>query len=210
MSGIATRTFTQAFNDARGLLNDVVGDVYTDGVLLPFGALAEGEIQDEFGKEGIPVLEAIAQNFAYLANAATVPITGGLTATFNAPIELWQQPVGGGVWSPVLRGEVIPNPPVFPTTLTSWEWAGGAILVTPCSMNVTVFCRYRIQLAYPAAGDASGGEGFYWPLVYGTAFLAGLATARPQVSVQNLGGEYRKRTADAIAVAKRDRRMVWS
>ena len=210
MSSLETKTFTDAFNIARPLLNDAAGNDYTDSKLLPFGILVQGEIQDEFSKHGIPVLETVDPNLTYVAGAETIAIPTGDVSTFQAPIELWEQdPSTTGPWIPMTRVARIPPP--FPTNLPYlgiWEWRDGTIVTMPCSMNRNIWCRWRIQLALPS--DSTGpmvGEGFFWAVVWGTAYYAAQSTNRFPNS-DRLQGAYRKRMLDVIQIASRDRQSI--
>ncbi len=212
MSDIAKRTFAQSMNDSRGVfLNDLAAGTYTNTRLLPIAAFVHAEIQDEFAKRGIPILETTDGTFAYTALATSITVPAGIAPTFQAPLELWEQdPVASNLWMPMTRVARIPPP--LPTNLPFlgiWEWANGVIVVLPCSVNRNIFCRYRIQGAYPTKPDVDllGSEGFYWALVAGTAFYAAGETDRPSV-VKMADSSYRKRTMDAIQIASRDRQAL--
>lgn len=209
MSTFTTRTFTNVFTDARavGLLNDAAQDRYTDAVLLPHGAFAYIEIQEDFADAGIPLIETVTDTFAYTANAASISIPGGIT-DLAEPLELWEKgdTETADNWLPMKRvAQVGPTPATSLDRLYEWEWSNGAIRVNPCSSARDVFVRYRRQLAYPAAGDPIGFDRIYLALVAGTAFFA--ATARPDVQ-QKAGVMYVEAKKRAIRIASRDRQVI--
>lgn len=219
MSAIEARTFKQAFDDARSamFLNDTgasaggVPDVYTDTRLLPTGAFVHAEIQDEWAKRGIPILETVRNDLTYTAGQETIPIPNTISDTFQAPLELWEKdPNNANLWLQMRRVDRIPPP--LQTQLPFlgiWEWRDGSIIVLPCSSNRTIWCRYRIQVGYPtnAPTDTMGSEGFYWALVAGVAYYAAVGTERDIIR-NNAGPIYRKRTLDAIQIASRDRQVI--
>lgn len=207
MSSIALRTFTDVFGDARSFLNDVAASVYTNTVLLPFGAMAHGEIQDEFAKNGIPILETVSTAFSYVAGDQDIDIPVSVT-DLQAPLEIWEQDTSNGLWEPMGRVLALPAPTDNPVGfLGIWEWRNGSIRVMECSSNRNILVRYRRQLAYPAVGSATGGEGFYWPLVLGTAYMAAEHNKRPE-RAKELAPKYYKRLRDAIEIAVRDLQRV--
>lgn len=214
MSAISQRSFAQAFQDARGVfLNDPPAGTYTNTRLLPIGAYVHAEIQDEFSKRGIPILETVSSALTYTAGDESIPIPGGISDTFQAPLELWEQDTAdSSPWIPMVRVPQIPPP--YPSNLSFlgiWEWRNGTIITLPCSMDRNVWCRYRVQGAYPTKPDTDlmGSEGFYWALVAGVAYYAAGETepVRPAVRDQ-ANAAYRKRTMDALQIASRDRQSL--
>jgi hypothetical protein len=207
MSTFTARTFTQVFDDSRavGLLNDAAKDRYADSVLLPHGAYAHLEIQEEFAATGIPFVETVSDDFVYTALQETIPVPGAIT-DFAEPLELWEKGTNDSLWVPMLRASHLMPP--LDTNLDSlafWEWENGAIRVLPCSENRSVFVRYRRQLAYPAAGTTVGFDRIYLALVAGTAFFA--ATAREDVQ-KKAGAMYATAIQRAIRIASRDRQAL--
>lgn len=199
------------FLNDTGQSNAGVPDVYTNSFLLPVGAFVHAEIQDEWAKRGLPILETVKTDMVYTAGDDNIPIPMGIADTFQAPLELWEEdPAANNVWFPMTRISRIPPP--LETQLPFlgiWEWRDGQIIVLPCSANRRIWCRYRIQVAYPTdpTSDTMGSEGFYWAFVAGVAFYAAVGTERDIVRA-NAGPVYRKRTLDAIQIASRDRQVI--
>src|SRR3990167_9686439 len=100
MSTFTARTFTNVFTDARsaGWLNDISADRHTDAVLLPAGSFAYNEIQEEFAVAGIPRVETVSDTFAYVAEADSISIPGGIT-DFAEPLELWEKSTANALWN---------------------------------------------------------------------------------------------------------------
>lgn len=207
MSTFTARTFTNAFADARaiGLLNEATANVYTDAILLPHGAYVHNEIQEEFAAHGLPLAETVTESLTYAANAETIVIPVGVT-DLSAPLEIWEKSQGDEVWMPMQRVSFLRAPlDSGRDRLYEWEWRNGTIAVLACESARDIFCRYRRQLAYPAAGSTMDFDGIYFALVAGVAHYA--ATARP--NVQAIAAlMYRKRLDRAVHIASRDRQGI--
>lgn len=207
MSTYASRTFQQAFDDARaiGLLNDTAKQVYTDAVLLPHGAKAFSTIQRKFAERGLPFVETTTESLTYTALAVTIVVPVGVT-DLSAPLEIWEKGGDDSLWVMMQRIDDVGAPVINPgVVLGRWEWRNGTICVPACSEDRDIFCRYRRQLAYPAAGDPVGFDGVYDALVSGTAFFA--ATARPDVQAAALSS-FKEEMESAVHIASRDRQGI--
>lgn len=210
MSTIATRTLTQAMDDARAIhmLNDAAEAVYTDSVLLPVAAFVIGEIQDKFAEHDVPSKESITSALSYVALATSIVLTG--VTDFQAPLELWERPTSGGEWFPMTRVDNLPAPLESPLDLLGqWEWSNDTLRVNPCSENRSLYCRYRRQLPYPTdvGTDTTGGEGYYWAVVAGIAFYALGGTERTERE-RTVGAIYTNRLLTAIRIASQDRQVI--
>lgn len=81
MSQIASRTFTNAFDDVRTICRDQNKDRYTDGFLINLGAIVHGEIQDEFARRDIAFGETVDKaSFSYTAAVAPLATTAAAIA----------------------------------------------------------------------------------------------------------------------------------
>lgn len=197
MSTFTGRHFTDVFADAREELNDSTGDRYPDARLLTHAASTHAEIESEYAKRDINLLEKMSSAFSYVANATTIAIPGGIT-DLNEPLLIWQRLNSADPWSEVPRRNMNNAPPVLnPQYLQSWEWSGNVINVNPGSQDLELLVRYRRTLDYPTANSTVDFENIYWPLVYGTAYRAARRTKRADI-VQDLKTEYYKRLQDAV------------
>lgn len=207
MSTIAARLFSDAFDDARAELNDQAAQDYTNAVLLPHGASIHAEIQDAFAAVGVPLAETTTTALTYAANSETIVVPVGVT-DLQAPLEIWEKGADDSLWIQMERVTDLRPPFESPASvLGCWEWRNGTIVVLPCSETRDIFCRYRRQLAYPTAATAMGFDGFYFPLVLGTAARAALRTGRTDISTV-LGPLFYKRLADVVQIASRDRQGI--
>lgn len=207
MSTLATRTFTQAFTESRSHLNDSVGDVYSDAVLLPFGASAYRDVQRAFSDAGIPQVETVNTSLEYIASAETIDLSS--IPDLMAPLELWEQGDGtDGGWIQMRRVTDLRPPYIEEASILGcWEWLNGAIRVLPCSEDRDIFIRYRRGLAYPTAGLAVGFDEFYDPIVYGTALKAAAPTGLSYL-LPGLRADYKEQLRSAIHTASRDRQGI--
>jgi len=207
MSEIATRTFAQAFADARGIawLNESDTTEYSDAKLLPVAAFVVGEIQDEFAKHSLPKHETTTQAVSYVANASSIVLTG--ITDFGSPLEIWEKATAGDEWTPMAQvGRLVAPPQQAPSVLGEWEWSDGVLKVNPCTAARSLLIRYRRTLAYAVAG-AMPGEEYYWAIVAGVAHYACMGTERSG-QADRFERKYQKRILDALIIAVKDRQAI--
>jgi len=201
MSTISARLFSDVFTDVRGLLNDeevAGGEVFFDTKLLPLAAQIHGELQDEFANNDIEIAEKMSTAFSYTAHATSIPIPGAVT-DFYQPIQIWERATTASEWKEVKMVDDLRVPGVIESsTLREFSFDEGTILVNPCSTNRLLLVRYQKQLAYPTAAGAVTIDGFYFPLVAGTAWLAAFSRGREEAATDRLRAMYEKRMEDAI------------
>lgn len=215
MSSLASRTFSDAFDQARSaaFLNDPSGQVYDDAALLQAGATVFLEIQDEFALHGIPIVEHFtspSDAFDYVAGDDTIEVPTGIEEEFSEPLELWEESVNGGnAWIPMQRVAQLPAPP--PNNLTYlgvWEWSEDLIKVLPCTRDIRVLVRYRRELAYlDDAGTPVGFDRFYNCIAPGVSYYVLGPTGRPGLAA-TCETQYRKALLDSIRRCSRDRQSI--
>jgi len=203
MSSIADSTFTNVFDDARADLSDVAKDVYTDAVLLPHGVRCYFEIQDEFAKRDLTLLETITTSLTYAADASTIVIPGSITNLY-APLEIWERDTTAENWQELKRTNHLgPDPAQARDRLHFYEWSEGSIKVNPATKTKLILCRYQRQLARPAAATKIGFEGIFSPLTLGTAWRAAKSKSRTDLDILGMRGDYYKAIKDSIMIATR-------
>lgn len=184
MSTIASRTFTQVFNDARVFLNDQsnVGG-YLDSFLLPLAASGFAELETLFEGEGVPFQER-TDSLSYVANATTID-TSTITGIYE-PIKLWQRLTVNDVWLPVDKKVALDAPlPTNPTFIPQWAWVNNQLVVLPALQNLLILLLSQFEQPYPAAGSAVTQDDFYWALVYYTVKEAAASTGRDKLSMRH-------------------------
>ncbi len=202
MSTFAAKKFSDVMTDARLRLNDAAIDIYTDAILISFAADAHGELEDEYAKHDIDLLEHVVDTFSYTADATTIAVPIAIT-DLQEPLEIFQRLSAADPWVEVTRRTEQAAPTILePQYLGSWEWSENVIKVNPATSNLELLVRYRRLLDYPVANTTLGFENLYWPLVWGTAYLAAIPTQRAG-SISYLEKRYFKRLQDSILIESR-------
>lgn len=140
-----------ALNGARGLLNDVSAQVYTDTMLIPSLQQAFWELQS--------ILNQNAASLSRKITTGTV-VTPAKIITISdmiEPIRIWERPAGStddAAW--VLMTEYDPLPNVMPdTTLIYWQWDGTQINLIGSSVNRQYKINYRWDMPVPTGPSSS-------------------------------------------------------
>src|SRR3990167_2078441 len=204
MSEFIDLDFNAVFNDVRQELNDSGGDDYTDAKLLTHAASAHSEIQEELSKHDIVSLETVSTAFSYTLNDDEIPIPGAVT-DFWFPLEIWERRTATDYWQRMEGPVNLPPPDPQASSIQElgvWEWSEGKIKVPLIGISRLILIRYKRHLPYPADADTMDIDGFYWPLVYGTAFRAARRTGRDDL-MRTLGAEYQVRLSNLTLIASR-------
>jgi hypothetical protein len=180
---------------ARSLLNDAAGNLFTDGVLIPYLNSAYRKVQralenvqsgTQLSDDTLLLVPAIAQ----VDPAARVAITdasappGQLPTDLLVPLRLWERPYGSSAdfveMADLTNHGGLPSDPQGPA-LRFWEWRADGIYLLGATQDTQVRLRYR--KAYPDLLDASSPvliRNAQEVLAFFTAALASAARGAPQ------------------------------
>lgn len=147
---MAAVTAQVAFDNARTLLNDDAGVIFTNAVLLPKLLQAWRQLVTDLRITAADLLITnIVSNLAI--NIPTLVITD-----INEPIMLWEKAQGAGDDTYVKMTEYDPLPNALAaTTLKYWYWDGTQINFIASSATRTVKTRYWRVLAEPTGAGSS-------------------------------------------------------
>jgi len=151
----------------RSLLNDSAGNLFTDGLLIPFVNSAYRKVQRALANAGVGtfivdnvtvVVTAVAAADASLQvviNDATAP-PNQLPTDLLVPVKLWERPnLSTNDFIEMVdltdHGGLPSRPQGL--TLDVWEWRGDGIYFLGATRDVQV--RIRYQKAYPDLADAT-------------------------------------------------------
>lgn len=151
----------------RSLLNDSAGNLFTDGLLIPFVNSAYRKVQRALANAGVGtfivdnvtvVVTAVAAADASLQvviNDATAP-PNQLPTDLLVPVKLWERPnLSTNDFIEMVdltdHGGLPSRPQGL--TLDVWEWRGDGIYFLGATQDVQV--RIRYQKAYPDLADAT-------------------------------------------------------
>jgi hypothetical protein len=179
----------------RSLLNDAAGNLFTDGVLMPYlnssyrkvqRALENVQSGSQLSDDALLLVPAIAE----IDPAARVAITdasessGQLPGDLLIPLRLWERPYGSGVdfveMTDVSNQGGLPSEPQT-STLRYWEWRADGIYLPGATQDTQVRLRYR--KAFPDLQDASSPvliRNAQEALAFFSAALASAARGAPQ------------------------------
>ncbi len=151
----------------RSLLNDSAGNLFTDGLLIPFVNSAYRKVQRALANAGVGtfivdnvtvVVTAVAAADASLQvviNDATAP-PNQLPTDLLVPVKLWERPnLSTNDFIEMVdltdHGGLPSRPQGL--TLDVWEWRGDGIYFLGATQDVQV--RIRYQKVYPDLADAT-------------------------------------------------------
>jgi len=200
----------------RSLLNDAAGNLFTDGVLLPYANAAYRKVQRAIGNAGgggfvqddaLLVVTAVAQPDTSLQVSltdATAP-PNQLPTDLLVPLKLWERPNGStqefDEMMDLTRHGGLPSR-VQGATLSVWEWRGDGLWFLGATQDTQI--RLRYLKAYPDFTDATspvlvrnGQEA----LAYATA--AGAAWARGSPLAEKWDGAAADAIEDLVVAAAR-------
>lgn len=151
-----------ALDQARALLNDVLGTVWTNALLMPKLYIAHQELQLALWEAGSPVVRA--ESSTILVDIAATTLGASQPADMLAPTKLIEYDwATGPVYSnPVDMTEVffIPKGEVAALTLKWWCWRKETIMFLGSSAKRGVVVQYRKLLTIPTVVDSALGISF--------------------------------------------------
>lgn len=160
-----------ALDEARSLLDDTAGNVWTDAFLLLKLQQAHRELQVQLRSVAAPVTRGtITSLVTALTTALATPPTDIIE-----PIKLWEKAIGDPDSNYVLMTEYDPLP-IFAQTsrLIYWKWTQEALEFLGATVDRTVKIYYKRQITIPGSGtDPIGfiaGENFLGPRIAALAF----------------------------------------
>lgn len=156
--------------DAKVLLNDPTGAMYTDAILLPFTRIAYGDIQVELQKIGAG--QILEESATITQAAATSAVT--LPTDYVFPIDLKERGVGETDWNPTSYRRLLSDTPTnLPQSILEWTFREGAIYVNTRTEDREVKLFYlKALVVLSAVGDTIPLIGAKPYLAYRTAQLA--------------------------------------
>ena len=191
----AYNTAGQITSLVRSLLNDAAGNLFTDGVLLPYANAAYRKVQRALASvrsgtfltdDTLLVVAAVGAPDASLQVAitdATAP-PNQLPTDLLVPLKLWERAAGSSdsfVEMADLSGHGGLPPQAQGSTLQFWEWRTDGIYFCGATQNVQI--RLRYEKAYPDLGDATSPvlvRNAQEAIAYFTAAMASAARGAPQ------------------------------
>jgi hypothetical protein len=132
-------------NDARAMLNDVVMDIFTDAVLLPFVKMAYQDLQDEMTANGLQV----TKEGDYAANVAIGAFTVATPADFIFPITVYEkgETEPATSYTELIERKWEPNRPTNLTRFTYWQFQENEIQFPGANNIRNVRVKYAKHLA---------------------------------------------------------------
>lgn len=130
--------------EAKSLLNDPNGSIYTDTSMLPLLQKAYAELQTKLMLNGMPVLKEKATAIAVNAGTVALGDGAGLPSDFIYPIELKERVAGAGattLYEDMVELEWEPNTPQS-TKLVYWNWREEEIKFLGATTNREVLVKY--------------------------------------------------------------------
>ncbi len=206
----------------RALLNDSQGNLFTDGVLLPYVNAAYRKTQRALANIGsgnfivdnatllVPAVTAVDASLQVAITDATAP-PNQLPTDLLRPVKLWERSSGS---SDDFREMVdltghggLPSR-AQATTLGVWEWRADGLYFLGATQDVQV--RLRYHKAFPDLADAASNvliRGAQESLAYCAAAMASMARGSP------LAEKWDTAAADALedllaAAARREQHTV--
>ena len=167
---------TSAYNTAgqvtalvRSLLNDSAGNLFTDGLLMPYLNAAYRKVQRALANVGsgtfivdnltlvVPAVAAVDPSVQVAISDATAP-PNQLPSDLLVPLKLWERPSGpAGAGQDFQEMVDLTNHGGLPSrpqgaTLDLWEWRADGIYFLGATRDTQV--RIRYEKAYPDLSDA--------------------------------------------------------
>jgi len=151
---MAISVASEVFDTARGFLNDINADIWTNTVLLTRLPHAHRELQLKLRNAACPVM--MKSSAAITVNSGALTVT--LPSDLVEPIQAWENSVGGGKATATPMTESNPLlQATQTTTLNYWEWDGANINLIGATANRDVFLRYWRRIAIPTGASDSIG-----------------------------------------------------
>lgn len=113
---------SEPIEEAKGLLNDVSGHIYTDTRLIPLLQKAYRELQTKMMLNGLPVLKEVSTSVNVLTGTVSLGDGTGLPTDFVYPIELEERAQGSAeFFQPMSETEWEPSQQQT-SYLRVWNW----------------------------------------------------------------------------------------
>ena len=193
---------TSAYNTAgqitslvRSLLNDAAGNLFTDGVLLPYANSAYRKVQRALGniQSGtfladdvllvVTALPAVDPSVQVSITDATAP-PNQLPTDLLVPLKIWERVNGSSddfiEMTDLTDHGGLPSQPQD-TNLSYWEWRADGIYFIGATQDTQI--RLRYQKSYPDLVDATSPvliRNAQEAIAYFTAAMASAARGAPQ------------------------------
>jgi hypothetical protein len=129
---------------SRAVLNDVLKDLYTDTVLLPYLRIANDDLSDELVDNGTTVQKEVTVEIPLLVGATILP----LPPDWIVPIELFEKEQGQTIdyYKKMEQRDFLPNQ-LPGTNLTYWAWREQNVNFIGATGNKTIKARYYRLIA---------------------------------------------------------------
>jgi hypothetical protein len=190
----AYNTAGQATQLVRALLNDSQGNLFTDGLLLPYLNAAYRKVQRGLANTGagtfivdnvivtVSAIGAVDPSAQVVINDATAP-PNQLPSDLLVPVKLWERTAGSSddfsEMADLTSHGGLPSRPQG-LALDCWEWRGDGIYFCGATQDNEV--RIRYQKAYPDLADATSPvliRGAQDAIAYFTAAMASMSRGSP-------------------------------
>jgi hypothetical protein len=141
-------TFATPLAEARAMLNDLDGAIYTDALMIKLGAKVYRELQTKLAKMGIGAVKEISSAVDVAAGTVVLSDGAGLPSDILYPIELKERADGAIVWpteSNMSERDWEPNIPLI-AELQYWAWREEQIKFPGATTAREVLIRYAKSL----------------------------------------------------------------
>jgi len=188
----------------RSLLNDSAGNLFTDGVLLPYANAAYRKIQRALANVGlgtflvdnatvvVPVVAGVDASLQVVINDATAP-PNQLPTDLLVPVKLWERPNGSTddflEMVDVTGHGGLPSLPQD-RALRFWEWRADGLYFLGATQDTQV--RIRYQKAFPDLTDATSSvliRNAQEAIAYFAAAMASMARGSPLAEKWDQAGD---------------------
>jgi len=153
----------------RALLNDSQGNLFTDGLLLPYVNSAYRKVQRALAniQSGtflvdnatvtVPAVAAVDASLQVVISDATAP-PNQLPADLLVPVKLWERPAASGTSDDFVEMADLTSHGGLPSrpqgsTLDIWEWRADGLYFLGATQDTQV--RIRYQKTYPDLADST-------------------------------------------------------
>ncbi len=162
---------------ARTLVNDDLGTVFTDPVLIPKIQEAHRELQEQLWLAGSPIVRDQTSPIAVSASTKLLDFntTPALPADLLCPISLYENVPGAiessGAWTPMTEVFYIPLGTALSPNFTWWAWRKEQLLFAGGFGDRTIIIQYRKKILIPSTVNNEIG------ILFGEMYLSARAAA---------------------------------
>jgi hypothetical protein len=135
-------TAATVLTEAKGLLNDPSGYIYSDDKLIPLLQKAYGELQTKMMLNGLPVLKETSTTTAVNAGTVALGDGSGLPTDFVYPIELGERLAGSTLLFEDMEETEWEPDELATDRLRYWNWREEEIKFLGATVNREVRIRY--------------------------------------------------------------------